>query len=183
MDFVLLSRFKCCNLTGGLIIPKCEWACGVEWLMYEWLYVINGSIANCMCVWETLSAVPCGDQTVHSPTQSSLWGRSWCTAITVFYFPSIALWHIKQHCKALRCLISSPALSLPQLCWLQWKSTAFQGDWVGAALLCHLCVVWTVCIREDFCSFAWLLLAARGKYVLKSICVYVPFLLLSSSRG
>lgn len=28
------------------------------------------------------------------------------------------------------------------------KSTAFQGERVGAALLCHLCVVWTVCIER-----------------------------------
>lgn len=35
---MLLSRFKCRNLTCGLIIPKCERACGVEWLVYEWQY-------------------------------------------------------------------------------------------------------------------------------------------------
>lgn len=70
-------------------------------------------------VCEKLSAVICGDQTVHSPLQSSQWGRSRCTAIMVCCFPSAAPWHSKQHCKALHCLFSSPALSLLQLCWLQ----------------------------------------------------------------
>lgn len=49
MGFVLLSRFKCCNLTGCVIITKCKRACGMEWLMYEWLYVVSGGIANCAC--------------------------------------------------------------------------------------------------------------------------------------
>lgn len=154
----------------------CLW-CGVACV---WMAV---QVLQTVCVSVKLSAVLCWDQTVHSPCRAA------CRAGAGAQPSQRVTFHL-QHSGTVSNtakLYAASSLPLPSPspssagCIEGWQLSRESGLGLLCSVtpvLCGLCA-----LREDFCSSALLFLAARGKCVLKSVCVYVSFFFLSSSRG